>query len=111
MDRRLLIPFAIGVAVIVAAVVWVFYIQQGAHIELRGSILKIRTHAADENSSIAVIDFRALNPSDYKFIVRQVDVLLEDKDGRTLEGQSVAEWMPNGFSFSSRCSAKNSTRL
>lgn len=76
------------VGVFVAAVV---YLQWGAHVELKGSILKVRTAAADENSSIAVLDFRFVNPSDYPFIVRRVDVYLEDVSGRVHEGSVASE--------------------
>jgi hypothetical protein len=60
-------------------------------VELKGEILKVRTHELDETSSIAVIDFRFANPADYPFIVRKVDVILEDPADRTLDGMTVAE--------------------
>src|SRR3989442_864054 len=65
--------------------------QRGAHIDLKGAVLKVRTKAMDENSSVAVVDFRFVNPSNYPFVVRQVDVSIEDKDGKILEGSPVSE--------------------
>jgi len=65
--------------------------QRGAHIELKGSILKVRTQAMDENSSVAVVDFRFVNPSNYPFVVKEVVVTMEDKDGKPLEGAVVSE--------------------
>jgi hypothetical protein len=85
------LPVLIGVVVVIAAVAWLLYIQRGAHIELRGEILKVRTHELDAASSIAVVDFRFRNPADYPFIVRTVDVSVETNDGKTIEGQVVAE--------------------
>ena len=38
--------------------------QRGDRIELPGKILKVRTAPLDEDSSIAVIDFRITNPSE-----------------------------------------------
>jgi hypothetical protein len=76
------------VAVVVAVVL---YIQRGAHIELKGSIQKVRTLAMDDNSSVAILDFRFVNPSNYGFVVREVKVSLEDKQGRTLDGAVVSE--------------------
>ena len=86
-------PAALGVGLLVvaAAVGGVLFMQRGAHIDLKGAILKVRTQAMDENSSVAVVDFRFVNPSNYPFVVRQVDVSIEDKDGKPLEGAAVSE--------------------
>jgi len=90
--RKQLLPYVgigvFAVAVLVAAIV---YIQRGAHLELRGSIQKVRTLATDDSSAVAVIDFRFVNPSDYRFVVRKVEVSLEDKQGRVLEGAVASE--------------------
>jgi len=80
-----------GLLVVVCAVGGVLFMQRGAHVELKGAILKVRTQAMDESSSVAVVDFRFANPSNYPFVVRQVDVSIEDKDGKTLEGAGVSE--------------------
>ena len=45
------------------------YSARGARVELKGSILKVRTHASDETNSIAIVDFRFVNPSNYQFMV------------------------------------------
>ena len=90
--RKQLLPYVgigvFAVAILVAAIV---YIQRGAHLELRGSIQKVRTLATDDSSAVAVIDFRFVNPSDYRFVVRKVEVSLEDKQGRVLEGAVASE--------------------
>ncbi|HPQ17492.1 MAG TPA: hypothetical protein PLP04_19860, partial [Bryobacteraceae bacterium] len=85
-----LAPFAgIGIALVAIAIAAVLYVQRGAHVVLKGSVQKVRTLALDENSSAAVIDFRATNPSDYPFIVREVSVVLVEPDGTTHEGLVV----------------------
>ena len=91
MDKRFLTPLGIGLAVIAIAIAGVFYMQRGAHVELKGAVLKVRTQGLDENSSVAIVDFRFANPSSYPFIVRTVDVTMEDKDGKTHQGQTVSE--------------------
>jgi hypothetical protein len=80
-----------GLIAVVCMVGFVFYVQRGAHIELKGSVLKVRTQAMDENSSVAVVDFRFVNPSNYPFVVQEVDVSIVDKDGKTVEGMQVSE--------------------
>ena len=86
-------PVTLGVGLVVMAlgVAGMFYMQRGAHVELTGKVLKVRTQAMDEASSVAVVDFRFVNPADYQFMVKQVDVFIEDKDGKVIEGQTVSE--------------------
>src|SRR6266542_2435254 len=90
-SKQLGIAFGIGAAVIAIAVIWIFYIQRGAHIELKGKVLKVRTQSLDENSSVAIVDFRFLNPADYPFVVRSVEISIAGKDGQSLPGQVVSE--------------------
>ncbi len=80
-----------GLVVVAAGIGGVFYMQRGAHVELKGGVLKVRTQAMDEKSTVAVIDFRFVNPSNYPFMVKEVTVSIVDKDGKTLEGQPVSE--------------------
>lgn len=84
-------PFGIGLAVIVVAVIAVLWMQRGAHLELKGAILKVRTAAMDESSSVAVIDFRFVNAADVPFVVRTVDVSMDGKDGKVYQGEPVSE--------------------
>ena len=85
------VALGVGLGVVAIAVAGVLYMQRGAHIELQGKVLKVRTQAMDENSSVAVVDFRFVNPSDYSFVVREVTVSIVDKDGKTIEGQQVSD--------------------
>lgn len=80
-----------GLGVVAFAVVGVLYMQRGARIELKGAVLKVRTQAMDEKSAVAVVDFRFANPSNHPFVVRQVDVTIEDKDGKVLESSAVSD--------------------
>ena len=83
LSKQFLVTFGVGLVVILIAVAFVLFMQRGAHVELKGGILKVRTMGADENSSLAVVDFRFVNPSDYPFVVRSVDVTA------TIAGQEV----------------------
>ncbi len=90
--RKELLPFVgVGVAVAGLLVAVLFYVQRGAHLELVGSIQKVRTLAVEESGSIAVLDFRFVNSADYLFVVRAVAVSLEDQQGQILEGAVVSE--------------------
>ena len=90
-DRRFLMLFAIGIVVIAAAVAGILYMQRGSHVVLEGRFLKVRTAPLDDNSAVAVIDFRCTNPSNFPFMVRNVNVSMQDNSGATLEGSVVSE--------------------
>ena len=90
-SKTLATAFGVGLAVIALAVAGIFYVQRGAHLELNGKVLKVRTVPLDENSSLAAIDFRVSDPSDYPFQVRSVTVILEDSSGNGAEGQTASE--------------------
>lgn len=91
MRLRLLIFVLVGVALVAAAVLWILYMQRGAHMEIQGAILKVRTLSLDENSSVAIIDFRCANAADYPWVVRSVGVSLTDAKGYLVDGSTVSE--------------------
>jgi hypothetical protein len=91
MNKPMLVALGIAVIVVVAIIGGVFYMQRGAHVELQGKILKVRTAPLDENSSVAVLDFRFTNVADYPFTVHNVAVTLEDKSGKLIQGTPIAE--------------------
>lgn len=88
--ENFLAAFAIGIACIGVVVGAVVFMQRGARVGLIGKVLKVRTAPLDENSSLVVLDFRFTNPSSYPFMVRTVTVVLEEKDGKSYEGDTVA---------------------
>jgi hypothetical protein len=91
MRVRFLIYILIGLVLIGVAVAWIFYIQRGAHMELTGQVLKVRTLATDENSSVALIDFRITNVADYPWMVRSVEVSVIDGQGYLVEGSTISD--------------------
>jgi hypothetical protein len=90
-SRNFAIAFGIGLVCIAIAVGAIFYMQRGAHVDVNGKFLKVRTAPLDDNNSFVVIDFRIANPSDYGFKVRTVTVLMEDASGNQTEGQTASD--------------------
>jgi hypothetical protein len=80
-----------GVAIVAALIGGFLWWTRGAHMELRGEILKVRTHGLSDGSSIAVVDFRFVNPANYQFVVRTVDLSFQGADGKTYEGMMIAD--------------------
>jgi hypothetical protein len=90
MKNPLFLGFGVGLVAIAIVVAGVFYVQRGAHIQVTGQFLKVRTAPLDEHSSVAVIDFRITNPADYPFVVRDVTVVLDGASGQP-EGTTVSD--------------------
>ena len=91
MSKQLLIFFGIGVVAIGIALVVILSANKGAHLQLQGNILKVRTGALGDGNSIAVMDFRVTNPSDLPFVVRNVEITLEKKNGEMEDGVTVSK--------------------
>ncbi len=91
MRIRLLLYVLAGVIAVGAVVAWMFYIQRGAHMELKGTILKVRTLAIDEHSSVAVVDFRLTNVADYVWMVRSIGVSIQDGQGYHAAGSTISD--------------------
>ena len=91
MKHPKLVAFGSAALVVAAAIAGVWYWSRGAHLELRGSILKVRTAPLDENNSVAVVDFRFTNLADYEYNVLNVKVIVEEKSGAKTEGVTVSE--------------------
>ena len=91
MSKNILIASLVGIAIVVIAVAVIFHAQSGAHIELTGKILKVRTAPIDENSSVAAVDFRVTDPADYPFMAKSVTLVVVDASGKQIEGSTVSE--------------------
>lgn len=90
MSKTSLTAFLVGVAAVAVLLAAILYSNRGERIGLTGGIIKVRTAPLDENSSVAVLDFRVHNPGDEAFVVGNVTVVMEDKDGKQYEGATVS---------------------
>jgi len=69
----------------------VLYKQQGARLVLAGEITNVRTLGMDEKSSVAIVDFKLTNRSQYPFVVGSTAMSLVDANGETHEGSMVSD--------------------
>jgi len=90
-NRDSAIAFGAGLACIALVVGGIVFMQRGDRIRLPGKILKVRTAPLDENSAVAVIDFRITNPSGVQFMVRTVQVEMDDNEGKSYLGDVAAD--------------------
>ncbi len=89
MTKNILIMSCVGLACVALAVVGILFVQRGAHLDLPGQILKVRTAPIDDGTTVAVIDFRVSNTSDYPAVVRTVTVYDEAPDGSRTDGRTI----------------------
>jgi hypothetical protein len=83
----------LAIAGLILAVVMavVLFINRGSQIRLDSRILKTRLIPADDASTLAVIEVRITNPSNIKFVVRNVQPKVILADRTELDGIPVAQ--------------------
>jgi hypothetical protein len=90
MSKTFALTFLFGLLVVGAAI-WVLFIkQEGAHIEPKGSILKVRTLKLDDEHSAAIVEVRLLNNADYAVVARSIEVSAVAGSGE-VQGNVAAE--------------------
>lgn len=91
MSKQFWTFLGIGLAVVAALIGAVLLSTKGQHLELDGQILKVRVFQMNPNASIVVVDFRAKNPSDVPFVVKNVDLELEPASGDPVKGVTISK--------------------
>lgn len=91
MNRQSLITSGIALLIVVVAIGSILISTRKNRVELTGEILKVRTHQMDAEHTIALIDLRVKNPSTQPFVVRGVDVFIEEQDGKSTPADLFAE--------------------
>jgi hypothetical protein len=90
MSKVFALTFLAGLLFIGAGIWAVLYKQQGAHLDPKGSILKVRTLKLDDNASAAIVDVRVTNDADYQLVARNIEASVVTDKG-DLPGNVVAE--------------------
>jgi hypothetical protein len=81
----------VGLAAVAVVVTVIWFSNRSSQVRLQGQALKVRTLATDENSSLAVVEFRIKNPADVPFVVRVCKLRVVTKDGSPVDGEVTAE--------------------
>jgi hypothetical protein len=86
-------PIAALIAVLIVGVLigGGLYWTRNNRLELKGQVLKVRSYSIDQDYTVAVIDFRATNPSTGQFVVKDIDVTLDTREGKELDGAIFSE--------------------
>jgi hypothetical protein len=91
MSKQGLLAIVIGLAVVAAVVSGILATTRKNRVELTGEILKVRSHQVDAEHTLTLIDFRVHNPSTQQFVVREIEVHVQDAEGKTATGELFSE--------------------
>jgi hypothetical protein len=80
----------VGLAVVGAALGFLLIGTKGNHLELNGTILKVRVLPLS-SASLVIVDFRVTDPSDVPFIMKGATLTLEPASGPMLDGMTVSK--------------------
>ena len=86
MNRQSITAIAIGLVVVAIAVGVILQTTRKNRVELTGSVLRVRSHAVDPETTVVFADIRVSNPSTQQFVVKEVEVYVDE-----LEGDEFAE--------------------
>jgi hypothetical protein len=89
--KQFLILLFVGLAIVGAAVGFLFIGTKGNHLELTGQVLKVRVLPLSPEASLVSVDFRVTDPSDVPFVVKSVSLKLETASGEMLDGMTVSK--------------------
>jgi len=90
-ERGTLIAALLAVTIVGGMIVGGLYWTRHNRLELKGQVLKVRSYSIDQDYSVAVIDFRVTNPSTSQFVVKDIDITLDTREGKTLDGAIFSE--------------------
>jgi hypothetical protein len=91
MSKTFWIFLAAGIGVVGVLVSGLLVGTKSAHLELTGSILKVRVLPVGASASLVVADFRIANPSAVPFVVRDVEMQLERTSGEPAAAMIVSK--------------------
>lgn len=81
----------VGLGVVGAGIGFLWIGTAGNHLELKGTILKVRVMPLSPVASLVIVDFRVNNPSDVPFVMKSASLTLDPASGATLDGMTVSK--------------------
>ena len=81
----------VGLAVVGIGIGFLWIGTKGNHLELDGTILKVRVMPLSPTASLVIVDFRVNNPSDVPFLMKGATLTLEPTSGAVLDGMTVSK--------------------
>jgi hypothetical protein len=89
-SKSLWISAGVGLLLVAALISGGLYLTRDSHVELVGTIQKVRTGKLDDQRSVVVADFRVTNPSAYPFQIKDVELELTS-GGKAIGSRFIPE--------------------
>jgi hypothetical protein len=89
-SKSLWISAGVGLIIVIAMISGGLYLSRDSHVELVGTIQKVRVGKLDGQRSVVVADFRVTNPSAYPFQIKDLELDLTS-GGKVLAGRFIPE--------------------
>jgi hypothetical protein len=89
--KQFWIFLGVGLAVVAVGLSVLLMSTKGAHLELDGSILKVRTLELNPKATLVIVDFRVKNPSDVSFVVKQATTKFYPLTGDPIDGTPISK--------------------
>jgi hypothetical protein len=90
-SKQFWIFLIVGLVVVALGIGFVFMGTKGNHLELTGTILKVRVLHLSDTASLVIVDFRVTDPSDIPFVLKGATLTLDPASGATLDGMVVSK--------------------
>jgi hypothetical protein len=90
-SKAFLLSLLAGLAAVGIAILILFAGTKGNHLELTGTILKVRVMPLSPTASLVIVDFRVNDPSDVPWVMKTATLTLEPGSGETLDGMMVSK--------------------
>ena len=91
MSKQFWMFMLIGLAIVAAGLGFLYLGTKGNHLELTGTILKVRVMPLSDVASLVIVDFRVSNPSDVPWVMKGATLTLDPASGATLDGMTVSK--------------------
>jgi hypothetical protein len=79
----------VGVAAIAVLLFLVLEGNKGAHLDLEGKVLKVRTMPVNAKAALLLVDFRVTNTADIPYMVKAITITVTPAAGDAQEGTPV----------------------
>lgn len=89
-SKSLWISVGVGLLIVAALIKGGLFLSRDSHVELVGTIQKVRTGKLDDQRSVVVTDFRVTNPSAYPFQIKDLELDLTS-GGKVISGRFIPE--------------------
>ena len=91
MSKQFWMFLVVGLAAVGIGIGFMWMGTKGNHLELNGTILKVRIMPLSPTASLAIVDFRVTDPSDIPFVMKGATLTLEPASGAILDGMVVSK--------------------